>query len=189
MGAHEVIEDLRADAPGLAARLAAVRCPRVIVSWMPEEDRLTHSDVRRFAAELARFAAFFADHGIALGYHNHWFEFDPLDGTTAWDILLAELPATIELEIDVYWTAFAGRDPVTEITRAGERVRLLHMKDRSADDEPHDLPAGEGTLDMPAIVAAGRALDVAWYIAEQDEPGVILDDIASAYRYLSSLAT
>lgn len=42
---------------------------------------------------------------------------------------------------------------------------------------------------MPAIVAAGRALDVAWYIAEQDEPGVILDDIASAYRYLRSIAS
>jgi sugar phosphate isomerase/epimerase len=189
MGAHEVIEDLRADAASVAARLTAVGCPRVIVSWMPEADRLTHSDVRRFAAELARFEAFFADHGIALGYHNHWFEFDPLDGTTAWDILLAELPATIELEIDVYWTAFAGRDPVAEIVGAGERVRLLHMKDRSMGEEPHDVPAGEGTLDMPAIVAAGRVAGVDWYVAEQDEPEVILDDIASAYRYLSSIAS
>lgn len=189
MGEHVIIEELRADAPGVADRLLAVGCPRVVVSWMPEADRLTHSDVRRFAAELARFETVFADRGISLGYHNHWFEFDPLDGTTAWDILLAELPASIDLEMDVYWTAFAGRDPVTEITRAGERVRLLHMKDRSAGDEPHDLPAGEGILDMPAIVAAGRALGVEWYIAEQDEPRVILDDIASAYRYLSSIAT
>jgi sugar phosphate isomerase/epimerase len=189
MGEHVIIEDLRADAPGVADRLAAVGCPRVIVSWMPEADRLTHSDVRRFAAELGRQAAYFADRGLSFGYHNHWFEFDPLDGTTAWDILLAELPSTVELEIDVYWTAFAGRDPVTEIVGAGDRVRLLHMKDRSPGDEPHDVPAGQGILDMPGIVAAGRALGVEWYIAEQDEPGVILDDVASAYRFLRSLAT
>ena len=74
------------------------------------------------------------------------------------------------------------------IQAASERIRSLHMKDRSADPEPHDLPAGEGTLDMPAIITAGDAAGVEWFIAEQDEPRVVLDDIASAYRYLSAAA-
>jgi sugar phosphate isomerase/epimerase len=61
------------------------------------------------------------------------------------------------------------------------------MKDLIADPEPHDAPAGDGTLDFPAIVEAGRAAGVEWYVAEQDEPATPLDDIGRAYRYLASL--
>ena len=62
------------------------------------------------------------------------------------------------------------------------------MKDRAAGTEPHDAPAGEGILPFPAIVEAGRAAGVEWYVVEQDEPGDPLSDIASAFRYLESLA-
>ncbi len=128
------------------------------------------------------------ERGIRLGYHNHDFEFAPLDGTTIWDILLAELPPEVEIELDVYWVAVGGRDPVAEIDAAAGRVRLLHMKDRAPGPEPHDAPAGEGILPFPAIVEAARAAGVEWYIAEQDEPRDPLADIARAFRYLQSLA-
>jgi len=42
---------------------------------------------------------------------------------------------------------------------------------------------------MPAIIAAGDAIGGQWFIAEQDEPRVVLDDIASAYPYLSAAVT
>ena len=35
--------------------------------------------------------------------------------TTVWDVLLAELPPEVQLELDVYWAAVGGRDPVGEI--------------------------------------------------------------------------
>jgi sugar phosphate isomerase/epimerase len=188
VAAHESIEHLRADASAVADRLAEVRCPRLIVPWIPEGDRRSADDVRRFAAELGGFARSLAERGIRLGYHNHTFEFAPLDGTTVWDVLLAELPPEIEIELDVYWAAVAGRDPVAEIRAAAGRVRLLHMKDRAPGPEPHDTPAGEGNLPFPEIVQAARAAGAEWYIVEQDEPREPLEDIASAFRYLESLA-
>jgi sugar phosphate isomerase/epimerase len=188
VASHQGIESLREDAAAVADRMAELGCPRVIVSWMPDIDRRTSDDVRRFAEALGGFARRFADRGILLGYHNHAFEFEPLAGTTVWDIMLEELPAEVEIELDVYWAAVGGRDPIAEIEAISDRVRLLHMKDRSAGAEPHDVPAGEGTLPMPEIVEAGRAAGVEWYIAEQDEPGDVLGDIGSAYRYLTSLA-
>ena len=115
VASHEGIERLRDDSTAVAERLAELGCPRVIVPWMPEEDRQSADDVRRFASELGGFATELATHGIRLGYHNHDFEFAPLDGTTVWDVLLAELPPEVEIELDVYWAAFAGRDPVAEI--------------------------------------------------------------------------
>lgn len=198
VAAHEGIERLRDDAGAVADRSAEIGCPRVIVPWLPEGDRRTADDVRRFAAELGGFARSFAERGIRLGYHNHAFEFAPFEDTTIWDLLLAELPPEVEIELDVYWVAVGGRDPVAELRATDElqatagrtagRVRLLHMKDRAAGPEPHDVPAGEGTLPFPEIVQAARAAGVEWYIAEQDEPHVPLDDIGRAFRYLESLA-
>jgi sugar phosphate isomerase/epimerase len=188
VASHEGIERIREDAAAVADRLAEVACPRVIVPWIPEEDRRSADDVRRFAAELGGFARTFDQRGIRLGYHNHAFEFAELDGTTVWDVLLAELPPEVELELDVYWASVGGRDPVAEIRATADRVRLLHMKDRAAGAQPHDAPPGDGTLPFPAIVEAGRSAGVEWYIVEQDEPKDPLEDIARGLRYLESLA-
>lgn len=187
IAAHESIERLRDDVNAVAYRLADVGCPRAIVPWMPEADRQTADDVRRFAAELGGFARALAQDGIRVGYHNHRFEFAPFEGTTVWDILLGELPPEVEIELDVYWVAIGGRDPVAEIAATADRVRLLHMKDRAPGPEPHDAPAGEGTLPFPKIVEAARAAGVEWYIAEQDESRRPIDDIATALGYLESL--
>ena len=188
IASHEGIQRLREDSLAVADRLATVGCPRIIVPWMPEENRRTVDDVRRFAAELGALARFFADRGIRLGYHNHAFEFAPLEGTTIWDVLLAELPAGVEIELDVYWASVGGRDPVGEIRATADRVRLLHMKDRTPGPEPRDTPAGEGILAFPQIVEAGRTAGVEWYVVEQDDAHDPLAEIAIAARYLESLA-
>ena len=91
---------------------------------MPEEDRRTADDVRRFARRARRLRRRLAERGIRLGYHNHAFEFAPLDGTTVWDVLLAELPPEVELELDVYWAAVGRprsrrRDPRHRRTASG----------------------------------------------------------------------
>jgi sugar phosphate isomerase/epimerase len=188
VAAHEGIEELRAGPKAVADRLAILECPRVIVPWMPEPDRRTADDVRRFAADLGRFAETFAARGIDLGYHNHAFEFEPIDGSTIWDVLLVELPPEVEIELDVYWASVGGRDPVATIDAASDRVRMLHMKDRSADLEPRDMPPGDGILAFPAIVQAGRVANVEWYVVEQDEPQSPLADIARSRAYLETLS-
>ena len=128
---------------------------------MPEADRATAIDVDRFASELGVHARRLARDGITLGYHNHDFEFTALDGTTVWDVLLAGLPPEVELELDVFWAAVGGRDPVTEIGAIADRVRLLHMKDRAPGAALRDAPVGQGNLPFPAIVEAARAAGVA----------------------------
>ncbi len=188
VAAHERIEGLRRESAAVAARLHALGCPRVLVPAMPGEDRRTIADVRRFAAELGSLARVLGDHGLRLGHHNHDYEFAPLEGTTAWQVLLDELSPEVELELDVYWAAVAGRDPVTEIRVAANRLHLLHVKDLAPGPEPREVPAGEGTLDIAAIIEAGRAVGVEWYVTEQVESDDPLRDIATAARYLVSLA-
>jgi len=78
--------------------------------------------------------------------------------------------------------------PSTAIRATPERIRLLHMKDMASGAEPHDAPAGHGTLPFPDIVEAARSASVDWYVVEQDEPNDPLDDIGRAFMYLAGLA-
>lgn len=189
VAAHQGLERLRSDADEVADWLAGLGCPRVVVPSLPDDERATVDGVRRLGGELSGIAGRLAERGITLGYHNHAVEFAALDETTAWDVLLAELAPEVEIELDVYWAAVGGRDPVELIRSHRDRVRLLHVKDRAAGTEPRDAPAGEGTLDIAAIVAAGDAAGVAWYIAEQDEPQDPIRDIATAHRHLASMSS
>jgi len=192
VASHEGIDRLRQGAAAVADRLQSLGCDRAVVPWLPEEDRRTPDDVRRFAGELGGLADELASRGVSLGYHNHAFEFSDLAGTTVWDVLLAELPPTVELELDVFWVSVGGRDPVATIAAAGDRVRLLHMKDRSGSlspsGEPQDAAAGDGSLDFAAIVGAGRAAGVEAYIVEQDWPEDPLVSARRGLRYLEALA-
>jgi sugar phosphate isomerase/epimerase len=188
VASHEGIDRLRSDPRAVTRRLRELGCPRVVVPWMPPADRESAGTVKQFAAELAELAGVLAGEGLRLGYHNHDFEFAPVDGTTAFDILLAELPPEVELEVDVYWVSVGGREPVAAIGAAGDRVRMLHMKDRAPGAAVHDAPAGSGVLDFPAIVEAGRASNVEWYVVELDEPADEIADVSAAGAYLESLA-
>jgi sugar phosphate isomerase/epimerase len=189
IAAHVGIDQIRAGSDSLCDWLDEIRCRRVIVPWLPEDERRTADDVRRFANELNERAAALSVRGIRLGYHNHDFEFVPLDGTTVWDVLVGELAPQVDIELDVFWTSIGGRNPVAVIDAVGGRIRLLHMKDRAPGSVPRDAPAGEGTLAMAEIVDAGDRAGVEWYIAEQDEPHAVLRDIASAYDHLADLAS
>jgi sugar phosphate isomerase/epimerase len=189
VASHEGLESLRADPGAVLEWLSVVGCPLVIVPWLPEAERTTPADVRRLATELGEIARACADRGIRLGYHNHAFEFAPLDGTTVWDVLLDGLPPEVELELDVYWAAIGGRDPVEVIRSAGERVRLLHMKDVAAGPDRGDVAPGDGILPWPEIVAAGTELDVAWYVIEEDNPKDAFAEIARGLEFLRGLAS
>jgi len=187
VGAHRPLEELRDDLDGSIDWLSAVGCPRVIVPWLSSADRAVPDGVRRVATELGRIAETCAGAGIRLGYHNHDYEFEPADGASIWDVLLASLPDSVEIELDVYWAAFAGRDPVDLIDRLADRVRLLHMKDMAAGPGRRDAAPGDGVLPWPAIVEAGRRANVEWYVVEQDEPADPLPEVTRGLRYLRGL--
>lgn len=188
IGSHESLERLRLDLDGILARMTVLGCPRIIVPWLPDAERTTADAARRLAEELGRIAEASAGQGIRLGYHNHAFEFEPLDGTTVWDVLVDALPPEVELELDVYWAAFAGRDPVELIRGLDERLRLLHMKDMASGPARNDAAPGDGILPWPAIVSAGTEKGVDWFVVEKDDPTNAIDEVTRGIVYLLSLA-
>ncbi len=143
----------------LFAAAAARGTTTVIDPFTPPDRWRTREAVEAVAAELAVAAGVAARHGVRVGYHNHAHELESsVDGTPALEVLaqrLDEVAPEVVLELDTYWAAVGGQDPVALLQRLGHRVVALHLKDGPATAEVLDQVAlGAGTLPVAGIVAA-----------------------------------
>ena len=190
-GAHVPFADFAERMEPTLADLRTLGCEFAVVPSLPRESRESPAQIRRAAALFERWGDACRATGLRFGYHNHAFEFSPLDeggrSVTPFEILAATDPALVALELDVYWAQHAGVDPVDLIQRHGGRVPLLHVKDMADDADRADVPVGEGTLPWPRILAAAAAAGTRWYVVEQDHPRDALDDVRRSLRNLEQL--
>lgn len=172
----------------------------VLPYLLPSERKGTVEYYTALARTLNRAGEQVRDAGLQLCYHNHAFEFEPLDdGRRPLDVLMAGVtPELVKLELDVFWVAVAGADPVALVGQYAGRIALMHLKDKSASapretQEMRVPPAsfaevGSGTLDVPAILEAASAAGVEHYFVEQDHTaGDPLVSLRKSYEYLRNL--
>jgi sugar phosphate isomerase/epimerase len=106
--------------------------------------------------EAARRAA---DAGIAVGYHNHDFEFrQHVDGVPAYEILVDALDDSVFLEVDTYWASTGGADVFELLPRLAERIRFLHVKNEPPDDDDPPILGVDITGRMDEVVALGASI-------------------------------
>lgn len=155
--------------------------------FVPEERWQDRASIAATADALNRAAARAADAGIAVGYHNHWWELEQhVDGAPALRILVDHLDDAVQLELDTYWAAVGGASVVDLLREFGERVTAIHVKDGPVSREPREqLPAGEGRMPLRDILAvAPHARRV---IEFDDYAGDLLSGIAAARATLIAL--
>ena len=153
--------------------------------------------IKALADRFNAAADLLAPHGIRLGTHNHWWEFDhQVDGKCPHDVFMALAPS-IFAQVDVYWARFGGDDPVKVIERNAGRVDLLHIKDGTLEKTDEGRPAtphtavGAGKIDTPAVVAAGEACGAQWLIVELDNCATNMEEAvrqSAAYMLENGLA-
>ena len=167
--AIDVLEK-EADLQRIMEDVQVLEMQHVVVPFLAEDRRKDAAAWKKTAKLLDEIGSYFHGIGVELAYHNHAFEFQKFDGKTGWDILFENTtPHLVKAELDVYWAAYAGVDPVGLIDKLGERVRLLHLKDLAAGDEKRFAPVGTGTIDFKAILAAAEKHGVRWGFVEQDK--------------------
>ena len=174
----------------------------VVFPFVPPGERpADRAGFDALAQRLARMSGAASALDLRLCYHNHAFEFGrDRDGTPWLDVLMQGTAAAgMGLELDVFWAAIAGDDPVALLRRYAARVALVHLKDKdpraatslveSQVPRTAFVEVGSGVLDFPAILAAARAAGVAHYFVEQDQtPGDPFDSLKKSRDYLSGLA-
>lgn len=172
----------------------------LVFGYLGKGTRETVAQMRGHAAAANAFGRRCRDAGIQLCYHHHAFEFAPLDDgrTTGWEIFLHELdPQLVQFELDVFWVAIAGHDPVKMLHDLRGRIAQVHLKDLKAgtprNTDEHAVPPdafqalGRGCLDWPAILAACAETGVTQCHVEQDESPDPLADLRLSLDWLRRL--
>lgn len=144
------------DTVGGSADLAGkCGCSKLVWHGWPRDPRFDSlAGVRELAAACNAAAALARDQGLEFGMHNHWWEFEPIEGRRPIDLLDELLAPEIFWQLDVYWAQTAGADPAEVLTRMGSRVRSIHWKDGPCNSGEPMTALGEGIVDVPGIVRA-----------------------------------
>lgn len=178
---------LRADQDEIFQAARKLGITTVIDPHVPEDRWKTVADIRATAELLNQAAVKGASYGITVGYHNHWWEVEMLpDGRTGLEVLAEYLDPAVVLELDTYWAAVGGQDPVALLGRLGDRVRLIHIKDGPVNNDPStQLAVGDGKVPIWDVIEAAKALE--YGVVELDDfKGEMLDAVADSFAYLAA---
>jgi sugar phosphate isomerase/epimerase len=154
----------------------AVRAPQ----WQDADSIKATADALNAAATKA------AEHGLRVGYHNHWWEIEKdFDGQHGLEVLADHLAPEVVLEVDTYWAHVGGADVPALLQRLGDRVVALHIKDGDGStDNKKQVAVGAGSLPVWSFIDA--APDALRVVELDDSEGDLLDAVRDSRAYLTA---
>jgi sugar phosphate isomerase/epimerase len=173
----------------------------IVCPWIPEEIRKQPDSWKRAIDTFNHAGEISKKSGIQFAYHNHWFEFLPVNGKLPYDMLLEQCdPDLVKMELDLCWITVAGADPLTYFNRFPGRFPLVHVKDmkklpkvsasggQDFGDSLKDMTeVGSGIIDWKRILGQSEKAGIKHYIVEHDKPQAPFESIKISYDYLSKL--
>ena len=172
----------------------------IVNPWLDEEMRKQPDVWKRVAATFNKAGETCKKAGLQFAYHNHHFEFVPVNGIAPFDVLLKECDANlVNIELDLCWTTVARQDPVALFQRNPGRFPLVHVKGlKKIPDGQPPVPFDQaipnitdvGTDDMidwKRIFAQSREAGIKHYFVEHDQPSSPFDSIKASAGYLIEL--
>ncbi|WP_294273321.1 sugar phosphate isomerase/epimerase [uncultured Chryseobacterium sp.] len=124
--------------------------------------------------------------GMQLAYHNHDFEFETMDDAgNVYDFILKNSsPELVKMELDLYWIAKAGLDPLDYFEQYPGRFPLWHVKDMKAGNKDF-TEIGNGILDFKRIFNKQKQAGLKHWFLEQDSSDKdIFESIAISKKYI-----
>jgi sugar phosphate isomerase/epimerase len=162
----------------------------MICAFLFPQDRKTADDYKKLGELFNESGEVCKKAGIQFGYHNHDFEFQPLDGQLPYDLLLKETdPKLVKMELDLYWATHAGIDPLELFRKNPGRFPLVHLKDMAKTEKREFAEVGTGSIDFQRILDARKLAGIKHYFVEQDAvtTGTPLEAIAVSYKNVEKL--
>ncbi|MCX8210543.1 MAG: sugar phosphate isomerase/epimerase [Lewinella sp.] len=151
----------------------------LVFGYLPPEERTSADDWKRLADQLNEAGSEAKTNGLQLTYHNHNFEWDPIEDTTGFNILMDRMDGgLVPFELDFFWAQIAGQDARETMTTVKDRLELLHLKqlrpgtpvitrlDDVPDNAYEELP--DGDIPIKELIHYGKELGVKYCMVEQD---------------------
>lgn len=168
----------------------------LVVPYLAESDRKDIDGYKKVAEHLNQAGELASKANIKLAYHNHSFEFNPLEkNTSGYDIFIDNFSSNVAFEIDVFWVKLGGVDPVSMIKKLKGRVSQLHLKDLKKKSSIPNFgqvspdtfdEIGDGMIDIERIMKIANKTGVEHCHVEQDQCPFPLKSITKSINYLKS---
>jgi sugar phosphate isomerase/epimerase len=197
---HVQYDELDDKFPSVIEFSKAIGLEYIICPWIPEDLRKSPDIWKQASEKFNKCGEQSKQAGMQFGYHNHWFEFLPVDGKLPYDELLKMCdPGLVKFEMDLCWITAAGADPLKYFNAYPGRFPLVHVKDlktmpkitsggaQNYGDTVDLTEVGSGIIDWKRIFAQSDKAGIKHYIVEHDHPKQPLESIKKSYEYLSTV--
>ncbi len=165
----------------------------VRVAWIPHDDPFDIEDTRRAIRDFTEAGRKLSEYGLRFAYHNHGYEFRPYQNNTYFDYLVQNTDSRyVNFEMDTFWVAHPGHDPVELLKKYPERFVLVHLKDLSQDAEhnysgsapsEYDVPLGTGQVDFESFIRAAQDSAIE-YMYIEDETDEVVERVPKSREFL-----
>lgn len=139
----------------------------LIVPYLAENRRNSKQALVETAKFFTDIAKKLKPHGMTFAYHNHDFEFKPVDGEEPYYTLFDNADRSVAVQFDIGNALHGGAQAAPYIAKYPGRVLSVHVKDHSATNDKALL--GEGDVQwsdvMPLLL--GKA-GTKYFIIEQE---------------------
>ena len=194
---HNGFERWRDDPEAAASEAKAIGLEFAGCPWIPHTGNFDEKTCLEAARVFNHAGEVLSKYGIKFFYHPHGYEFQPYGNGTLFDLLMEKTdPKLVCFEMDVFWIAFPGQDPVKLLQKYGSRFQLAHIKDlkkgvktgslSAGTDLRNDVALGTGQIDWPAVLKAGKDVGIKYYFIEDESP-LVEDQIPVTMRYLEQV--
>jgi sugar phosphate isomerase/epimerase len=187
--AHVSLADLRMKLDASIDAAKVIGHKLLVCPYLNPDDRKTIDNYKRHAETFNKAAAACRQAGIEFGYHNHEFEFIPIDGQVPLDVLLAETDKDlVKIELDLYWIKRGNQDALAFMKKNPGRFIAFHVKDMDKTPQQSVTEVGRGIINFKDIFAQTKDAGIKYFIVEQDQcPGSPFDSIKISHDYLRNL--
>jgi sugar phosphate isomerase/epimerase len=157
------------------------------VAWIDAHER-TLDGYRRIADRFNAAGTKARGDGIQLAYHNHAYEFAPINGVIPLELLIQRTdPRNLAIQADIFWMREAKQDPLGWFAKYPGRFHMLHVKDMGPPPKNQMVDVGKGVIDWRTIFFRSQRAGVRHVFVEHDNPKAPLAFIGNSFRYLKAL--
>ena len=188
-------EELEKTPETVLARAKEYGTKYAVCFWIPHDGNdFTIDDTEKAIKVFNTAGEMFAKEGVTLTYHPHGYEFRPYEGEFLMDHMIKSSDY-FDFEMDLYWFAHPGEDPVAWLKKYPNEFKLMHLKDcekgiegnqTGESDVETNVRLGTGQIDIAGAVKEARKLGME-YLFIEDESSSAVDQIPQSLEYLQGL--
>lgn len=164
---HFTIAELRNSLENRIEWAQQMGMKQMVCSMFQVPGEPTMDDWRKAAGELNVIAGKTRAAGLQMGYHNHHFEFQKIDGELIYPVLMEEFdPDLVKMQFQVA-VVNIGYQAADYFRKYPGRFISAHLTDYAPDNET-EVPVGQGIVDWKDLFAAAKTGGVKNYFVEMN---------------------